>query len=113
MKLMCDCENVEMGSYDNTVLLGFYPCMREYRKNRLKADLSDYGITVDKCIANEIINLWENGIRTLGSCCGHNKVKGMINVHPKDFSKAISMGYEKYVFENNPERNDTVHTKRS
>ena len=31
------------------------------------------GVPVDACIADVIQNLWDNGIVTLGSCCGHGK----------------------------------------
>jgi hypothetical protein len=30
-------------------------------------------VSVDYCIADVIKYLWENGIWTVGSCCGHNK----------------------------------------
>ena len=65
---MCDCINVEMGSYDNQILLGIYPVMREYYHNRVSAGLSPYGISVDKCVADEVTDLWNNGIRTMGCC---------------------------------------------
>ena len=31
-------------------------------------------ISIDRCIAPIIQMLWDNGIRTLNSCCGHGKV---------------------------------------
>lgn len=30
------------------------------------------GITIDACIAPTIHHAWNHGVRTLGSCCGHN-----------------------------------------
>lgn len=31
------------------------------------------GVPVDACIADDIKRLWEAGVRTAGSCCGHNR----------------------------------------
>jgi len=28
-------------------------------------------VNIDKCLIHEIINLWEQGIKTTGCCCGH------------------------------------------
>lgn len=44
----CNCKNVSCGSYDNTIILGYYSCMYEYRDNRSKAGLPSNGIQVDK-----------------------------------------------------------------
>ena len=107
---MCSCVGVAIGSYDNTVLLGRHPCMEDYLAKRVKDGLSGTGIPVDRCIMYQVLHLWENGVRTYGSCCGHNKVPGFINVDPKDFDKAIELGYEKYEFANDHNRNDTVKT---
>jgi hypothetical protein len=107
---MCKCIDIEYGTYENTILLGYYPIMAEYQKNRIKAGLSGRGITVDRCIADQIIELWENDIRTYGSCCGHNKGRGYINVR-ESFDKAISLGWKKYTFKNDLTRCDTVLTK--
>lgn len=30
------------------------------------------GVPVDACIAKVILYLWEHGVTTLSSCCGHN-----------------------------------------
>lgn len=109
---MCRCVDVSLGSYSNTTLLGYYPVMREYHDNRVEAGMSDYGICVDSCIVDQVVLLWENGVRTYGSCCGHNKVQGMINVDERDYEKAISLGFEPYVFSNEPSRKDTVKTKQ-
>lgn len=106
----CDCINVEAGSYSNTVILGYYPIMREYAGNRIASGLSGYGICVDKCIADQVIYLWEHGVKTYGSCCGHNKKQGFINVG-EDFNKAVAMGFEPYIFEGDEGRLDTVKVK--
>ena len=81
---MCNCQNVEMGSYDNQI--------------ELKApDWSIHEtICVDKCIKEEIQYLWDNNVETTGSCCGHNKVKPMINVKQNQELKMKFLGY-KYI----------------
>ena len=93
------------------ILLGYYPIMAEYRKNHVKAGLTTWGISMDRCLAGQIIDLWEAGIRTYGCCCGHGKYKGWINTGPEDFEKAIALGYKHYIYENAPDRKDTVFAK--
>lgn len=108
---MCRCVDVEMGSFDNQVMLGFYPVMESYRKSRVLQGLGGVGICVDRCIVDQVVELWEAGVKTYGSCCGHNKVQGMINVSPDDYEKAIALGFLPYVFPADPARKDTVKTK--
>lgn len=76
---MCSCINVEMGSYDNQVLL----------KSWWGNDIS-----VDRCIVTDILCLWGEEIRTTGCCCGHNKVVPMINVAESEHEKMVELGYE-------------------
>ena len=46
-------------------------------------------IAVDECIADSVLILWENGIGTLGSCCGHGKMKPSIVLsREQDWKKA-------------------------
>jgi hypothetical protein len=37
-------------------------------------------VCIDACIADCIKQLWEAGIKTTGSCCGHNKNKPSVIV---------------------------------
>ena len=76
---MCDCKNIDPGSYDNQILI-----VTKRHKS----------ICVDKCIADEIRGLWSLGIDTVESCCGHNKQNGYIMVLLKDAKKMITLGYE-------------------
>lgn len=92
--LKCDCNNVEMGSYDNQIILGRYPVMDEHLK-----ELKPNGISVDRCMVEHVVSLWEAGVRTNGCCCGHKKEAPYISIHEDDFEKAISLGYVKYEFE--------------
>jgi hypothetical protein len=91
----CTCVDVEMGSYDNQIMLGFYPVMEGYRKRRIEAGLSDMGICIDRCLVDEIVSLWEADVMTFGCCCGHGNDKvAMVNVRYEDISKLILLGYE-------------------
>lgn len=51
-------------------------------------------ITVDSCIADEIVELNRLGIRTEGSCCGHGKGRATTLITPSSMNRAIELGYE-------------------
>ena len=80
---MCDCVDVEIGSYDNQIKI-----IPFWKKK---------SICIDKCLKDEIIYLWDQGIKTTGCCCGHNKVKPMINVNYKSEERMLKLGYEFWV----------------
>jgi len=44
------------------------------------------GVLIDPCIADIIQELWDNGVETGGSCCGHN---GSLMNPPFDFPSVI------------------------
>jgi len=50
-------------------------------------------ICLDACIAVTVQELWERGLHTLGSCCGHNKENPNIviptNSDPQDYFTAL------------------------
>lgn len=58
-------------------------------------------IGLDACIADDILKLWANGIRTLSSCCGHMKAPPSIVVesktHPKEMADAYIAKIKKLV----------------
>lgn len=35
--------------------------------------IPENGIAIDSCIADQILAAWNEGVRTLGSCCGHGE----------------------------------------
>lgn len=77
--MACKCKNIDIGSYKNQVTLinwwnGNYVC-------------------VDKCLMDEILELWDEQIQTTGCCCGHNKAIPYINTLETDFEKMIELGY--------------------
>lgn len=80
------CPKVPFGSYENTIALPrprhMYPTVR-----------GDW-ITVDRCIADEVLELWQRGIWTLESCCGHGRTHGYIAVAAVDAADMEMLGYE-------------------
>ena len=108
---MCNCIDIEVGTYKNTTVLPYHHTMFEYRDNRIKAGLPGNGITVDTCLKSEILYLWRSGIRTHGCCCGHNKFGGYINIDEEDVPKAAKLGYKLYSYEKDLKRTDTIIPK--
>lgn len=80
----------------------------EERERRVKEGLSSQ-VAIDACIASEIRMLWENGIRTLGCCCGHNKCEPFVNVDQRDIDKMLYMGYQQN--HEDKSRNDTFRLR--
>lgn len=103
---MCDCRNVEIGSYDNQVLLRRMPHMYA----RTEGTTRDQ-INVDRCLADEILKLWRAGIRTTGCCCGHNQLDGFIGVVDDDVPVMERLGYERRPNETDASRRDGFYPK--
>lgn len=89
---MCNCENIEIGSYNNQTCVDIPEHMTSYKKYRASNELS-LVICVDNCLLDEIKYLWSLGIETTGCCCGHNKVEGFIGVVDRDIPKMKALGY--------------------
>lgn len=51
-------------------------------------------VKVDACIADEIVSLNKNGVRTEGSCCGHGKSPATALILPSSQQRARQLGYE-------------------
>lgn len=96
MTRACNCgPDVTLGSYANAVAVPIPPHMESYRVNRIAAGLSGF-VCIDRCILREIQELWAEGIRTYGSCCGHNTGPSMVNVHADDDEAMLGMGYVRW-----------------
>ena len=77
----CNCEEVEMGSYDYQV------AMKQHSNGK--------SVDIDICLATEIASLWKLGIRTVESCCGHKKTDGYIAVERiEDVNMMLALGYK-------------------
>jgi hypothetical protein len=48
----------------------------------------DYSVAIDACISHVIRRLWDAGINTQNSCCGHNKEKPSIIFDENSLSKS-------------------------
>lgn len=69
----CDCKsyNAQVGTVEEVVLPQPDWLPEGERKN---------GVPVDACIAKVVQHLWDNGVPTLSSCCGHNHRFGSPNI---------------------------------
>ena len=109
--MACDCKNITPQSrecYDQMIVVDIPAHMDGYRNARLKAGLSSQ-ICIDPCIYDEIKSLWNAGIYTYGSCCGHNLNESFVTVAEKDIAKMMEMGY----VQNHPDKSriDTFKLK--
>lgn len=51
--------------------------------------------TIDRCILPELEELWDNGIETMCSCCGHGEPEmAWIVVGDKYYQHMIDLGYQ-------------------
>lgn len=80
----------------------FYDCLKVILyppKGLLKYNCKNEEKTevfVDSCLAREILDLWDKGIRTTGCCCGHGSVNicSWIGVVEEDIPKMEELGYQ-------------------
>ena len=54
----------------------------------------DVGFAIEKCLLWELSRLWDRGIKTLCTCCGHGKYTARIVVDEKDAQAMRDLGYE-------------------
>jgi hypothetical protein len=83
-----------------------YNCEKEViypPKNFIEYNCADgykESVCVDKCIAKEIEELWRQGVKTTGCCCGHGSKLGFIQVRDKvSVEKMKQLGYQHYIYE--------------
>ncbi len=62
---MCNCQSYNMGGGEVPEVV-LYPKSKDIAGGR-------ESVCVDACIAGAISHLWECGLQTLNSCCGHGK----------------------------------------
>jgi len=75
----CNCVGVDFGTYEFS--MGIYlPWNGELA-------------TIDMCLHKDIFELWSMGVRTVESCCGHNKIRGYIAVEPEFIGQMKKMGW--------------------
>lgn len=83
---MCNCVSVDFGDYSNQTVLTYPSWFKSEKKSA----------GIDNCILCEIVTLWNSGIQTIESCCGHNKVDGYIAVSKEYINQMLTMGYKQY-----------------
>lgn len=79
---MCNCKNVELGTFDNQIQIDHCSLL--------------HPIWVDACIADEVIYLLSRGVKTTASCCGHNKTIPSIAVAPESVKLMEELGYKHF-----------------
>lgn len=79
----CRCYNIEMGSYGNQIWVHAPDHMPK-----------ENGYCLDRCVAEEVMQLWMKGITTTGCCCGHQTEHAYIGVIDPDIPKMKEMGYK-------------------
>lgn len=89
---MCKCINVDFGTYENQIMVDAPQFMLPLI-NCIGEEKEPY-ICLDKCIADEVMNLWSKKIHTVGCCCGHNKIDGYIQVKHAYIDDMIKLGYK-------------------
>lgn len=56
------------------------------------SDRQNDTICLDACISDAILMLWENGVQTLGCCCGHNRMPpNVVIAESADGQRAIEL----------------------
>ncbi len=77
-----------MGSYSNQTTLVYPDWFKSEHFIRVAG--------IDNCLVGEIKDLWNRGIQTTASCCGHNIVPAVISVIPEHIEKMEALGYEHF-----------------
>jgi hypothetical protein len=106
------CKDAPFGSYMNHISVDLPPHMQEYRR-MLNPDCCDKQISVDECIADELKEIWAEGITTTGSCCGHFRYAGEVFVIEKDIEKMEQLGYKHQVNPMRPKDKDCFYWKKN
>jgi len=96
-----------MGEYTNQVTLKRPGHMAGRKEGTDHPDR----ICVDRCLEDEIKDLWQKGIRTTGCCCGHNIVPGYIGVIDEDIPVMKQMGYKVHFNKSRPDDEDSFQPK--
>lgn len=68
--------------------------------NNCREVVIEQRVKVDACIADEIVRLNKEGVRTEGCCCGHGKGPGAALILPSSVKRARELGYEPQEYEN-------------
>jgi len=82
---MCNCpKNAKFGNYGSEE-------SRKYRN--VVCTPQGRRQEIDNCVLPELKILWSQGIKTIESCCGHNKSNGYIAVADESIQQMQTLGY--------------------
>ena len=112
--LMCDCPPGTMSQeYTNQVALSPPAHMLNEPQLNTPCYTIKKVIGVDRCIAPEIEQLWAQGIRTTGCCCGHNDkdLQPYIGVLDDDIERMKALDYKVQIIPSWPDREDSFAPK--
>jgi hypothetical protein len=82
-KLSCECKDVDFESCKSAVWV-LNPFKPRFPKSKT---------TINICILPEVVCLWNQGIQTIESCCGHNKTHSYVVVVDRCISMMKNLGY--------------------
>lgn len=77
---ICTCVDVEVGTHARAIAV----------RNPFTGRLVD----VDCCVVPWVVELWEQGVETRASCCGHGRYRPSVIVAPGYVDRMRELGYE-------------------
>ena len=109
-KTVMNCSDIKAGSYDCSYNITLpYLCKFPWEDD---SKLQSKTVPIDKCLLSEILQLWEQGIKTTGCCCGHgNTNMAYIGVIFEDINRMKSMGYTVALNPCRPNDEDSFYPK--
>ena len=105
-----NCNDVKFGTYECSYSIMLpYLCKFPWEDD---SKLQSKTVPIDKCLLPEILQLWEQGIKTTGCCCGHgNTNMAYIGVIFEDINRMKSMGYTVALNPCRPNDEDSFYPK--
>lgn len=79
------------GEYSNMIVL---PMPDHMKGNNGGFYTTKDTICIDPCIVDEIAFLWEQGVHTYNSCCGHGKILADVIVDNRSSNIMEKLGYQ-------------------
>lgn len=94
----CICDTAKVQQFKDTYVFERQnvvqlPAWSKARKIRLQNGHPP-DVSIDSCIVDAILALWEKGIETTGCCCGHKLMRAWVSVDPSDYVAMHELGYE-------------------
>ena len=101
------CEDIKFGTYDCA-----YNIMPPYYVTDINGEKKTRYVAIDKCLIREILDLWEEGIKTTGCCCGHGDAsKAFIGAKAEYIERMKELGYTIFINQCRPGDEDSFTPK--